>query len=394
MNNLAIKLQQHLFIFLGFFIPISIAITNFIISLLVLCWIFEGNLKIKVNIIKSSKWLIALFALIVLYVLGMFWGDNHIDSSWQFQRLALLIMFPILATITIHQKTIKQGAIAFLLSTFLSAILAILINNDVIKPLGSYISFIENSWKISAFIKYNYHNVLLALSSTVCIYLLIEKKTKNNALLIIGILIYAISIFTERGRAGQVIFNFSAIFYIIYYGRKHIFRGFCFLFLLFCFQALIYNTTNVYKQRLDNLSRVIKNNGDIQKSNTKDIRYVFFIESFKRIVNHPVLGHGTGSFATIFNNEVVSGHDFSDHKTPHNQYIYVWFEIGIFGLVFLLLLFFFQIIELFKKRDGIHRCILPLTFGFLMFVDSYLFIFILTIAYIYLYTIYSRYELE
>ena len=50
--------------------------------------------------------------------------------------------------------------------------------------------------------------------------------------------------------------------------------------------------------------------------------------------------------------------------------------------------------ELFRKKDGIHRALLPLSFMFLMLVDSYFFIFILTIAYIFLYTIYSRYESE
>ena len=37
---------------------------------------------------------------------------------------------------------------------------------------------------------------------------------------------------------------------------------------------------------------------------------------------------------------------------------------------------------------------LPLSFLFLMLIDSYLFIFILITAYIYLYTIYSRYHLD
>ena len=85
---------------------------------------------------------------------------------------------------------------------------------------------------------------------------------------------------------------------------------------------------------------------------------------------------------------------FANHITPHNQYLYVWFEIGIFGLISLILIFYYQIKELLKKRDGIHRILLPLSFMFLMIVDSYLFIFTLTITYIFLYTIYNRFECE
>ena len=62
--------------------------------------------------------------------------------------------------------------------------------------------------------------------------------------------------------------------------------------------------------------------------------------------------------------EVDSGHDFYIHTTPHNQYLYVWFELGIFGLILLLLIFYHQIKDLLEKKDGIHRVLLPISFIF------------------------------
>ena len=392
MNKFTAQLQQYLFILLGFFIPTSIAITNLIVGLLFVCWILEGGFKAKFEIIKSSKWMPSIFALIGLYGLGMLWGDIHLNAQWQFQRLALLLFFPILATIKIDQKNIKYGMGAFLITTFISASIAILINNQIINPLAEYISFMKDDRNTSAFIKYNYHNVLLALSFITSLYLIIEKKTKYKNLLILFIIVYALSVFTERGRAGQVIFNLAAVFYIIYYNRKRVFKLLLWLLFLFSFQAIIYNSTNVYKYRFDAVSNIIKNNGG--EGNTQDIRYVFVRESLNRIFEKPFLGYGTGSFGTIFKNDIDSGHYFDKYITPHNQYLYVWFELGIIGLVLLLMIFYYQIRELLKKQDGIHRVLLPLSFMFLMFVDSYFFIFILTIAYIYLYTIYSRYESE
>ena len=111
MNKSIICLQQYLFVSLGVFIPTSIAATNLIIGLLSLCWILEGDFKAKLYIIASSKWLLAIFALIGLYGLGMFWGDIHLDSGWQFQRLALLLTFPILATIRIYQESNTEMAV-------------------------------------------------------------------------------------------------------------------------------------------------------------------------------------------------------------------------------------------------------------------------------------------
>ena len=394
MNKLISKVQQFLFVLLGVFIPTSIAITNLIIGLLALCWILERNFKAKFDIIKSSIWMISIFLLIGLYVLGLLWGDQHLNANWQFQRLALLFIFPILMTMKLKQNTIERAVFAFLGTTFISALLAIAINNNIISPLGEYLSFIEISWRNSAFIAYNYHNVILALASSLCLYILIERKNKYRYVILVFFLIYALSIFTERGRAGQVIFNLSAVFYIIYYNRRNLLRLCALLVLLFSFQTVIYKTTNVYKDRFDSASNIIINNGDRGKGKTEDIRYTFIKESLSRILEKPILGYGTGSFGTIFKNEVKSGHYFNKNTTPHNQYLYVWFELGILGLVLLLLIFYHQIKELFRKKDGIHRILLPLSFIFLMLVDSYFFIFILTICYMFLYTIFSRYQQE
>jgi O-antigen ligase len=394
MNKLIIQLQQYLFILLGVFIPTSIAITNLIIGSLSLCWILEGNFKTKFEFIKASKWMLSIFGLIGLYALGLCWGDNHLNAEWQFQRLLLLLVFPILSTLNLKQATLKNAVIAFLITAFISAIIAIAINSKIILPLYEYSPFIDYKWGVSAFITYNYHNALLALAFAISLYILLEKKTKYSYLLFLFIIAYSISIFTEIGRAGQVIFNLVSIFYIAYYNinRKHISRGFAFLLLLFSFQAVIYNSTNSYKDRFDAVSNIIKNNGDTEE--LQDIRYVFVRESLNKIFEKPFLGYGTGSFGTIFENEVNSGHYFDKYTTPHNQYLYVWFELGVLGLLLLFSIFYHQIRELFKKKDGVHRILLPLSFMFLMLVDSYFFIFILTVAYIYLFTIYSRYQSE
>ena len=392
MNKLVTRIQQFLFILLGVFIPTSIAITNLIIGSLALCWILERNFITKFNVIKSSKWMLAIFALIGLYLLGMFWGDQHLNADWQFQRLALLLIFPILMTMNLNQETIKRAVFAFLGTAFISALAAVAINNNIILPLSEYLSFIDPSWRNSAFITYNYHNVILALATTLSLYVLVEKKSKYTYLLLLFIAVYSISIFTERGRAGQVIFNLSLVFYIIYYNRRNLLRLFTLLVLLFSFQFVIYSSTNVYKDRFDAVSNIIQNNGVRRVGNIQDIRYILVRESLNRIIKKPILGYGTGSFGTIFYEEVNSGHIFDRHTTPHNQYLYVWFELGIVGLVLLLLIFYHQLKEMLRKKDGIHRLLLPLSFMFLMLVDSYLFIFILTICYMFLYTIYSRHQ--
>jgi len=389
-NNIS-KVIQICFILLGFIIPISIAATNILLVIIVLLWLLEGGIKQKLVVISNSYWSISLFTLILLYFAGMFWGQNHDNALWEFQRLSLLLVFPIFITLKLKKQTICNATVAFLLSTFISALLAIAINNNIILPLGKYISVISESSRNSAFISYNYHNLLLSFSFLISLYILIEKKTKYRYLLILCCFVYSISIFTEPGRAGQLLFNFFGLFYIFYYNKYRLLRLVILVLLLFGFQWVIYNTTTVYKNRINKLSNVIKNNGNNEQGKADDIRYVFFRETSKSIMDKPFFGHGTGSFSTIFEEQVKSGHDFKEHITPHNNYLFVFFELGLLGLISFLFIFYFQIKELLKLKDAAHRVVLPLSFMFLMLIDSYFFIFILTITYIYLYTIYTKY---
>ena len=394
MREIIKKLQTFFFVLLGVAIPTSIAASGIIMGFLALLWIFEGGVNEKLKQIISSKWMLAVLALISYYGLAMLWGDNHENSSWIFQKLPLLLMFIVFATTNFKQKTLKLGAIAFLITTFISALIAIAIDFGIIQELYNYTNMISlNNNHKSAFIKYNYHNLLLAFSALLCFYLLIEKQTKYPIILLLFILIYGWSIFSEAGRAGHLIFILFFILYSAYYIKQKALIILGLLGLLSVILIGAYKFSHPFKVRIDEGVEVVLNKGK-RPGKIKDIRYVFVQESISYIKEKPFLGYGTGSFGTIFNREVKSGHKFHTHTTPHNNYLYVWFELGIFGIVLLLSIFYFQIRELIVLKNGFHRLVLPLMFMTIMLVDSYFFIFILTAFYIYFYTIYSRVNLD
>ena len=394
MREIIKKLQTFFFVLLGVAIPTSIAASGIIMGFLALLWIFEGGFNEKLKQIISSKWMLAVLALISYYGLAMLWGDNHENSSWIFQRIPLLLMFIVFATANFKQKAFKFGTIAFLITTFISALIAIAIDFGIIQELYNYTNMISlNNDHKSVFIKYNYHNLLLAFSALLCFYLLIEKQTKYPIILLLFILIYGWSIFSEAGRAGHLIFILFFILYSAYYIKQKALIVLVLLGLLSVILIGAYKFSHPFKVRIDEGVEVVLNKGK-RPGKIKDIRYVFVQESISYIKEKPFLGYGTGSFGTIFNREVKSGHKFHTHTTPHNNYLYVWFELGIVGLILLLSIFYFQIRELIVLKNRFHRLILPLMFMIIMLVDSYFFIFILTTFYIYFYTIYSRVNLD
>ena len=129
-------------------------------------------------------------------------------------------------------------------------------------------------------------------------------------------------------------------------------------------------------------------------------------KSIKKIKNKPILGHGTGTFKTIYDkdirrknfneegvlNDIITDDWKYDHMTPHNNYLFIAFELGIIGLLIFLSIFYYKIKQLIRHKHGIHKILLPISYMLLMFIDSYFFIFTITASYIYLLTIYIKYH--
>ena len=211
------KLKGIALITLAFFAPISIFVTDIIIFSLAIIWLSEGQFKSKWNKIKSSPWILSLLALLLLYLMGMLWGTNHQGAAWLFQKSALLLILPILYTLNFTQKEMKCSLIAFLSATTLSALIANLINLGWINHLFKYSSFFVKNWQNPAFMNYIDHNIYLAFSLFVTLFLLLCGHTskKSRVILIIISMLFLLSLYTENGRSGQLAFIFIYLLFSI-----------------------------------------------------------------------------------------------------------------------------------------------------------------------------------
>jgi O-antigen ligase len=113
---------------------------------------------------------------------------------------------------------------------------------------------------------------------------------------------------------------------------------------------------------------------DEESTNSLNTRYFLFKYSLDKIKERPVMGFGTGSFVQEFSS--ISEHatkilEGDIHKTPHNNYLFVWFELGLIGLLSFISIFYFQIREVYKKPLGKLRIIMPIMFLVIMMFDTY-----------------------
>jgi O-antigen ligase len=389
MNRIS-NLKNFFFILLGFSIPISVAFTNILIVAYSLTWIFEGDFPKKIKEIKSVKWISSLLLLISFYFLGMLYGDMHNDYSYVIKRVLLLLFFIPIVISELKPKTYILALHAFLISNLTSALVAVGINYDFINPI------FDNS-AITAFLKYNYHNILLSFSALLSFLMFLKSKSKYSFLYIVLILIYSFSIFNEAGRAGQLTFNVFFVCYAIFLLRSQFKFSILIILFLIIINFFSYKNSSIFKHRVDHLTHIVQNDGQKKNKNSveKDIRYLFTKTGLELIRKKPIFGYGTGSFSSVFKLETETSYDLNKHKTPHNNYLYILFELGFIGLIFFLSIFYFQIKELLNKDlINTEKILLPLFMLFLMLFDSYMFIFSITLFYIFMYKIFTKLDFK
>ncbi|MDB2361834.1 O-antigen ligase family protein [Flavobacteriales bacterium] len=369
------KLKGTLLISLAFCLPISIFVTDVLVFALALLWLVDGNFSVKWKKIKGSKWMLSLVVLFAVYLLGMLWGTNHSNGSWILQKSAILLLLPILYSYDFSDKQIKNSLYAFVLSMTLSSVIALLINLKWIKHLFKYSDIFAKSWSNSAFMPYTDHNVFLAFTILIClIYGLYSLKDKRQFFpIILVVIVCLLSLFTEKGRAGQLVFLIgTTIFLIITFWNKKLWLAISFLSII-SIVLLSYNFSSTFNQRI-NSSLVNSQQLDEESTNSLNTRYFLFKYSLDKIKERPVMGFGTGSFVQEFSS--ISEHstkilEGDIHKTPHNNYLFVWFELGLIGLLLFISIFYFQIKEVYKKPLGKLRIIMPIMFLVIMMFDIY-----------------------
>lgn len=376
MPNILGHIKGTLLILLGFFMPVSVFLTDVLIGSLALVCLLEGNFSLKWQQLKKNKWVLSLFALMGLYLLGMLWGDYHGGATWMLEKLSILFLLPVLLTLDLSQKQLKRGLGAFFLSMFLSAVIAILVNYKLIPYLFKVFPFITKNWGLSAFMPYNYHNVYLAITLVISTYLLVQRPPKGLGkwlALLLGIIVMLFSLFTERGRAGQLAFLIMSALLTIYFFRKK--PVWILAALLCCGGALklTYEYNSIFQKRINKTVQELKQFDEANSRSSFAIRALLTKHSWQLIQEKPLLGHGTGSFVEQFASvspqtaQLVSGH----HKTPHNNYLFVWFELGLIGLIAFCAIFYFQLKAYYAMPFGIVRCLLPIMFLVIMLSDSY-----------------------
>lgn len=367
------KLYHYLLIFFAFTLPISVAINNIAAGLILLLWLVEGNFKAKYLRIIKHPLAIWSFIFLFVHIIGLLWTNDLIWGMHMIKKEAKFLLLPIFLLV-INKENIKTYFITFFAAMAISEFISYLIWFDLIPPLSD-----ENKLGYATpFIDHLSYAPYLAFTIYVLLHQLLFDRAKDQIgtiLSIIFILTMSFNLFISGGRAGQVGFFVIYTLIVLQYFHKNIVKAMMLLSVsLPLIFMLVYTTSPGFEQRVDLAIQEIKT-FENNPSTSVGKRITFFLNSLPIIQEHPFLGVGTGDFReayAVINAKNSPSLDVPDQ--PHNMYILVLTQLGLFGFIPLMMLFYTQIKASLSKASPFYRIqmALPILFMVLMLSDSYL----------------------
>lgn len=330
-----------IFILFTSIISLKLVPLGFILWLLTF-WLNKKHLSIKDVFSGIGKWFILYY---IILLLGMLWTENDSFGLSKLENKLSFLLIPILFAISYFSISRKQ----FMNVLLFSLLLSLLINYG----LALHTSFtLAKSSVYDTLISANFSQLMHR--SYYCNYLIIgcivilDRMFKKEAIGLYLILfsLFSIGIFQTLAKSGILTYFLlipAFLFWQLLKTKQY--RS-----ILICLSgfvisiALLAKIDNPIKTRFQLIPDALenfesKNNPSIESNTSRLLMWSTSIDVFKEF---PFAGVGTGDYDDVLTkkNESYGNSGVAMHRyNSHNQFLNTMVQLGLFGLVVLIMLF-------------------------------------------------------
>jgi len=352
-----------------------------LLVILFLVWFFRKRewMRIKERIFRNSR--LTKFVILFLFIgfLSLFVATNLIVGIKKILFLInIFLLFPIIQDIAKDEKQrlriIKAGALALIISLIVgysqiiitlatplydfwqgwaSKVIPVFYGNnlsELLKVSNTWFSYYPDSpptlRMFSVFPDSHSFALFIIIGLIFLVYLLKDKKA-----FWVGIALSFLALISSgsRGVWLSAVIPFLAIIYLVIFKKEKILKPFILMLIIFALSfpvsSLILSQARQDGEDATLAFKRAKSITDLEELSVKS-RLGIWKTSLQSILNHPILGVGIGNYP------VVLGEDISAAKkgaSAHNLYLDVASEMGLLGLIALLLIFLEILKFSFKK---------------------------------------------
>jgi O-antigen ligase len=326
---------------LGFSLPISVALDNILLVLVLAGFALGGAYGEKWRALRGNPVAPAALALYAMLLIGSLYGEaTPGERQFFLARYRDLLWIPLLLYFFRDAALRRHGLSALAASLALVLLWSTLFKIGVIPKLpfthGDGVSPVVFKLKLT-------HNVLMAFAAFLFTHLAFAAATRTLRLAWTALAVLALINVTllVQGATGYLVVGLLALY--VGYGW-HRWRGIAFaaalIVLLFAALAVLPGS---FQQRMLQMTREASTltTAPPRLDSSFGLRLEFYRLTLAIVRDHPLAGVGTGGFPRAYARK-AQGTSPLEVRNPHNEYLLMAAQIGLIGLALLLHLFWRQ----------------------------------------------------
>ena len=363
---------NYFIILYAFCLPISRAGISLSIVLIFLFWILEADFKRKYFEIKNNYFILAIFIFILYSFIAVLWSSDKIFALEYVKKYYHFLIIPIIFT-SLKKEYIDKVFSAFLLGMLISEITSYGIFFELWRKEGI------SPNDPSPFMDHSNYSTYLAFTVFILMHKIIHTDDLKWKLAYSIFFLFSTSnLFINGGRTGQFSFLIALCLIGFLNFKNKLKAVVLFISLGTTIFVSAYNISPVFKDRFDYFLHdveVMINEKDF--SNSFSLRVALWISGLEASKHNLIFGSGIGDEREnanyILQKFNISNDNFKQDTENsidfHNMYVQYTVQLGIVGLIIILLIFYL----LFKLdiRDKVYRNLL-IIFLILYFCHSML----------------------
>jgi O-antigen ligase len=337
-NQSSGRAAQWAAIALGFSIPISTALDNVLLPIVVAGWLASGNWRAKWGAVRGNRVALAALALFGLLVLGALYGErNSGDAAQTLRKYLDLLWIPILLWVFRDVAARGKALHALAISIALVLLISFLIKAGLIPEIRSHSGIAVNA----VFLKTRQtHGLLMAFGAFLYLHLALEAASPRLRLLwgVLAILAVANGTLVVPGATGYLLLGTLALYLgFVWKGWRGIAAA---VVATAAAAAVLMTVPGPFQERVSLIRSELAQwrPGVMDLDSSTGTRLELYRVSAALVADRPVLGHGTGSFTKAFADK-TRGAGAAPQRNPHNEFLHWMVQLGLVGLAALLTLF-------------------------------------------------------
>lgn len=325
-------------------IPVSIALDNLLLALLLAFWLASGDYAGKWRQLRSNPVALAALAIFAMMLLQSLRDPAQYAAARDMLGKYLDFIFvPIFITLFTDARQRTRTLRMFLGVMFLTLVLSWLLWLG----LAPFLHHLHDGTARNAMVFKSHIDQSLLMGIAAFAFAMLALETPNRwrrtGLFVIAALCAFNILFMVEGRTGYLAL---AALIAYYFGRRLGARGVAIAVLVIAaLGAGAYTASPLFHQRMDRMVTEISEfqpGKPVAITDSSGLRLQFYLNTLQIIKAHPLFGVGTGGFDAAYAKLAAAVPGEIATRNPHNTYLLFAAQFGLAGLI--LLFYYFALV--------------------------------------------------